>query len=116
MIFSVFLIFTIAYSGTGQKDEIYSSFLIPIAELLTVSHKGTSPVRDAMPICLSLNPHSGAANLTLNLTPALTSTRSTYINGDAIIQAFANHSLSLNVDIFPVFNRQHLHQFAVYVE
>lgn len=52
----------------------------------------------------------------LNITPALIGTRSTYINGDAIIQAFANHSLSLNVNIFPVFNRQHLHQSAVYVK
>lgn len=52
----------------------------------------------------------------LNITPAPIGTRSTYINGDTIIQAFANHSLSLNVNIFPVFNRQHLHQSAVYVK
>lgn len=38
------------------------------------------------------------------------------INGDTVIQAFANHSLSLNVNVLPVFNGQHLHQLAVYVQ
>lgn len=54
--------------------------------------------------------------LVLNATPVVISKLTTYINGDTIIQAFANHSLSLNVDIFPVFNRQHLHKLAVYVQ
>lgn len=60
--------------------------------------------------------HSEAANPKLNVYPALTSECSTYINGDTVIQAFANHGLALNVNVFPVFNGQHLHQFAVYVE
>lgn len=61
-------------------------------------------------------PHSQAANPKLNVHPALTSKRSTYINGDAVIQAFANHGLALNVNVLPVLNGQHLHQLAVYVQ
>lgn len=51
-----------------------------------------------------------------NITPALIGTHGTYINRDTVVQAFANHSLPLNVNIFPIFNRQHLHQSAVYVK
>lgn len=60
--------------------------------------------------------HSQAANPKLNVIAALISKCTTYINGDTVIQAFANHSLSLNVNVFPVFNGQHLHQLAVYVQ
>lgn len=60
--------------------------------------------------------HSQAANPKLNFYPALISKCSTYINRDTVIQAFANHSLSLNVNILPLFDGQHLHQLAVYVE
>lgn len=40
----------------------------------------------------------------------------THINGNAVIETFANHSLALDVDILPLLNRQRLNQQTVNVE
>lgn len=40
----------------------------------------------------------------------------THVNRHAVIQPLANHSLALDVDVLPVFNRQGLDVFAVQVQ
>lgn len=44
------------------------------------------------------------------------STSGTHINGHAVIETFANHSLALDVDILPFLNGQCLNQHTVNVE
>lgn len=38
------------------------------------------------------------------------------INGHAVIETFANHSLALDVDVLPLLNGQRLNQHTVNVE
>lgn len=40
----------------------------------------------------------------------------THINGHAVIETFANHSLALDVDVLPLLNGQRLNQHTVNVE